>query len=213
MAEGPPIKVTPEGAEAEPRKVGHRFVDWIVAGAAILISLVSLGVAMKHGMIMERLVAANSWPLLQYQTGNANEAGEPRINLSVENAGVGPAIVKHFSLLHNGRRYANANDFLIACCTSDGKLPSGTGSSVEFVEGSVIKAGQSLDYLGFKLTPITKDVWQRLDQERFKVGFDACYCSVFGECWRSDLTSVDPQKVEICPAPIGGNPAARRTGR
>lgn len=210
MTEGPPVKVTVEGVDAEPRKVGHRYVDWIVAGTAILISLLSLAIAMKHGMIMERLVAANSWPLLQYQTGNANEAGEHRINLSVENAGVGPAIVKHFSLLYNGRRYANANDFLLACCTSDGTLPDGTNSSVEFVEGSVIKAGQLMDYLGFQLTPVTKEVWQRLDRERFKVSFDSCYCSVFGECWRSDLTSVEPRQVEVCPAPIGGNPAAQR---
>jgi hypothetical protein len=41
----------------------------VVAATAILISVVSLVVTVGHGRTMEKLVAANSWPLLRYDTG------------------------------------------------------------------------------------------------------------------------------------------------
>ena len=55
----------------------------------------SLVIGIHHGQTMQkmaeenaRLVQANSWPLLQFITGNTNDKGEPEIKLKVENAGV-----------------------------------------------------------------------------------------------------------------------------
>jgi hypothetical protein len=42
-------------------------------------------------------------------------------------------------------------------------------------------------------------VWKRLNRERFGISYSACYCSVFGTCWESDLTGVDPREVKACP--------------
>src|SRR6185312_3394834 len=79
-------------------RTGHRWVDFAVPFSALAVSVISLVVAVHHGRTMQemaqanaRLVQANSWPLLQFTTGNANDKGEPEITLKVENAGVGPA--------------------------------------------------------------------------------------------------------------------------
>src|SRR6185436_9542916 len=79
---------------------GHRWVDFAVPFSALAVSVISLVVAVHHGRTMQemaqanaRLVQANSWPLLQFTTGNANETGQPEITLKIENAGVGPAKV------------------------------------------------------------------------------------------------------------------------
>jgi hypothetical protein len=35
---------------------------------------------------------------------------------------------------------------------------------------------------------------------RDRVKLRACYCSIVGECWVSDLRSLDPEPVEACKA-------------
>ena len=41
-------------------------------------------------------------------------------------------------------------------------------------------------------------LWDKLNSERFRLRFRACYCSVFDECRVSDLATVSPQSVEHC---------------
>lgn len=200
----PPLRVSSEGVDPEPRKTGHRYLDLFVAGAAILISCISLAVAVKHGMIMDRLVAANSWPLLQYNTGNIrDEDGSPEISMAVENAGVGPAVVRYLSLIYRGKRYSSARDFIEACCSAPADGARRPALATSFIESSVIKPGEEALYLKLGDEALNSELWKRLDQARFEVRFDVCYCSVFGECWRSDLVGVNPRPVNSCPAPIG----------
>jgi hypothetical protein len=45
---------------AEPRKTGHHKLDLLLGGAAVFLSLVSLGVAVLHGHTMERMAEANA---------------------------------------------------------------------------------------------------------------------------------------------------------
>ena len=59
---------------------GIKWLDLILAGSAIFISVVSLVVSIHHGRTMEQLVAANekqvkasTLPILRYGTGNMNE--------------------------------------------------------------------------------------------------------------------------------------------
>jgi hypothetical protein len=47
--------------------------------------------------------------------------------------------------------------------------------------------------------PKSEQVWQRLDTNRFKIKYHACYCSILGTCWDSDLTGIDPKEVKQCP--------------
>ena len=68
---------------------------------------------------------------------------------------------------------------------------------------SVMPAGQESLMLRLPRSEENAEVWERLNRERFKVRFDACYCSLLGECWRSDLTGLEPRKVETCPASGG----------
>lgn len=214
----PPLHITPEGPEAHPRKIGHRFLDMVIAGAAILISVISLIVAVSHGRTMEKLVAANSWPLLRYETSNLDdETRLPVIDLTIENAGVGPAIVKSFTVLLDGKPVRDQGELLSTCCgeppeprPAGQRLPGqrNVAPITSSVEETVVRAGERRTYLRLAHAPEIGPQWEALNKARFRVTFDACYCSVLGDCWRSNLTGVDARPVKQCPAPMTDRTAA-----
>lgn len=206
MAE-PPIQVSPDGVEPHPHATGSRWVDLVLGGSAILISVVSLMIAVAHGRTQEKMVAAASWPILFLDSGNRDDAGADVIGLAVRNNGAGPALLKSISISYAGKRYDNAYSVLIACC--GWKYISAKADEEVYkvatnrLSRSVIPAGGSRTVMLVPLSKANASIWKRLDQARFKFTYDACYCSVLGECWRSDLQGGEPKHVKSCPAGDG----------
>ena len=101
----PPIRVEPDAVQIEPRKTGISVLDLCITGAAILISIISLVVAMEHGRTQEKLVTASTWPFIQFYTSDAvgNDAeARPVIAMTLKNAGVGPAKVESVRMSWRG---------------------------------------------------------------------------------------------------------------
>lgn len=199
-----PAQVTPTGIDAYPRRTGHNILDLTIAGSAILISCVSLFIATQQSRTMERTLAASSWPLLQFASGNTNDSGQLSIDMAIENEGVGPAIVRRIRMVYAGKEYDNPYELLRDCCAyvvknaDPTKMGAGTALT-QPVEGKVIKGGDKITFFRMDLTPDNAEVWRKLDAARFNMTFDTCYCSVLGDCWQSDLKSLDQNKVDKCP--------------
>jgi hypothetical protein len=181
-------------------RTGHRWVDFAVPLSALAVSMISLAIAIHHGHTMQkmadenaRLVQANSWPLLQFTTGNANDKGEPEITLNVENAGVGPAKLISLEIFHGDQRIRTPRDLVQALdpATTRPQLSLGLTMPV------VVRAGDSQLLIGLKRQG-QETFWDKLNTARFELRFRACYCSVFDECWVSDLATVSPQHVDQC---------------
>ncbi|HTR23472.1 MAG TPA: hypothetical protein VMI10_05765 [Terriglobales bacterium] len=75
------------------RHTGLPWIDLILAGSAIFISVVSLIVSIHHGRTMEQLVAANekqveasTLPILRFTTGNVSD-NAPSIHFDLRNGG------------------------------------------------------------------------------------------------------------------------------
>lgn len=206
----PPVHVEPEGVKPELRRIGHRWIDLSIALSAIGLSLISLAVAIGNARTQEKMVAAATWPLLQF--GTTNVSGDERIiRLTFSNTGVGPALLKTVDVSYAGAEVSDAARLLVQCCgwsrevNAAVKAEGGRGSIVTSRPARVIIApGESVDILELRRTEANATVWDRLDQERFELAFDACYCSVFDECWRSDLKSLEPRPVRACPSADGG---------
>lgn len=175
-------------------------MDFAVPLSALAVSMISLAIAIHHGHTMQkmadenaRLVQANSWPLLQFTTGNANDKGEPEITLNVENAGVGPAKLISLEIFHGDKRIRTPRDLVQALdpATTRPQLSLGLTMPV------VVRAGDSQLLMGLKRQG-QETFWDKLNTARFELRFRACYCSVFDECWVSDLATVSPQHVDHC---------------
>jgi len=200
-----PVSVAAQGIEPAARTIGHSRVDLLIAACAIFMSMLSLLIAFNQTRMMRDQVVAASWPLLQFFSDNT--ANDPNrslvIRMSVQNAGVGPAIVKNFKLSYGGKSYSDVLRFLSDCCgyrvTSVDPTHAALGTPLTRpVAGTVIRPGESADFLILPLSQENAALWRRLDQARFHLSFAICYCSVLGECWNSDLTSEQSQHAGTC---------------
>jgi hypothetical protein len=201
MAETP-LQTTPSGPQLEPPKTGRRWLDLIVAGAAISISVISLIVAIQQGAIQQRMLAASSWPVLVSETSNVNDAGQPAIGLAVRNDGAGPALLRWVDVRYDGTSLRGAHDLITRCCATEAAARE-VGLTTSRLGRSVLAAGKRFDFVMLARTPENAEVWERLNRARFKVTFDACYCSVLGECWRSAMDGGEPKRVKACPTTRG----------
>ena len=194
--------MTPEHEVHHPHahRTGHRLLDLAVPVSALLISVISLIIGIHHGRTMQqmaeansRLVQANSWPLLQYATGNANDNGVAEISMKVVNSGVGPAKLISLELFQGEQRLRTPRELVHALDPSDPRPTMSLG----LVLPMVLRAGQDMLIVGMKREG-NEALWDKLNTERFRFRFRACYCSVFDECWVSDLLTVSPQPVQHC---------------
>src|SRR6185369_2643296 len=194
-------------AHAHAHPTGRRWVDMVVAFSALMISVISLGVAIMHGHTMEemaqanqKLVSANSWPFLSYGAGVVTVDGVPTADLHLVNAGVGPAKIESAELTWKGVAQRTDHDFLRACCNVD--LMPGQYDSDVFLD-YVMPAGQSVTFLRVKQsTDAAAFTALQIAMLSPNLKLVVCYCSIFDECWKADVTMADlnPKRVEKCDA-------------
>lgn len=189
---------------AEPRKTGHHKLDLVLGGAAIFLSLVSLGVAVLHGHTMERmaeanaqLVQANSWPFLQVSTSNQSDATHGEIGLTLANNGVGPAKIYNARVSYKGAIIQNWDTFLADCCTVPGEAPLQYGA----ISASpvVLRAGDSIKLFRVPHPAGDSKAWDKLNIARSEITYDLCFCSVFDDCWKTDGLTLRPEPAATCP--------------
>ena len=213
------FSMTPESEIApEVRKTGRGWVDLSAAMCALIISVTSLWVAVRHGHTMERmadansrLVSANSYPLLQHFQSSAADLHSPdytggkRVaSLNVVNSGVGPAKVETLEVFWNDRPVRTARELLQACCATpeDASLFSSRGwLGTSDLQGMMLRAGEMSRLVVISRDGESAGLAARFDEAYPKLKVRACYCSVFDECWVSNLETLHPQSAASCPKP------------
>ena len=203
----PPTETGVGEVHAAPRHVGHRWIDLILALTALFISGVSLYVAIQHGridnqMVQEnaRLVQANSWPFLQME-GNFSKTSAS--TLTLVNAGIGPAKLESLVVSYKGQPVDSLYSLLEQCCNLPADptlrhelLPDGL--SIVNSGGEVLRPGQSRTIIAIPASADKHVLSERFLAASESIAFLACYCSVFDQCWSSDLRSLHQQSLPVC---------------
>jgi hypothetical protein len=197
--------MTPEQSHEELHKTGHRWIDISVAGCALVVSVTSLFVAIRHGHSMERmaeanarLVQANSWPLVQRFQSDGEWQGPRVFSLYVTNLGVGPAKVESVEVLWKGQPVKSAHELEVLCCNNH---PEVAGVETSGLMGTVLRAGEVRRIVTFPEDAEHESLTRNLRVSLSDISWKVCYCSVFDECWLSDLQTMHPPTVKECPAP------------
>lgn len=199
--------------KAEVHKTGQKTADLVIALCALFISLCSLGLAIHQGYAMDRLVEANSEPVIAFVSGDQDPehvSGQPQdvLYFSVENPGAGTARIEWFRMqldghdLHGWRdalNYARAHAIASGAVASSVSIDRVVTSSVA---PSYLKWGDSRRVLSWPRTANNAPLWDLVNQVRQSGAFHlrACYCSIFDQCWIADSTVAWPQRVKRCGA-------------
>jgi hypothetical protein len=189
----------------EHHRTNIKWFDVAMAVAVLVVSFGSLYVSLHTGHTMEalveqnqRLVRAQSTPILQYTHGNDVD-GQPVLHFQVRNVGTGPARLAWARLEHGGRTYATWSGFALAALPAVDRLPLQNAP----LAPSVLSAGEERPIMRWPREGDADQLraWDTLERSRFNAVATACYCSVFDECWTSHMNGDVPRQVESCENP------------
>lgn len=191
------------GRPSRRRRGNRHWLESSVGACAILISAVSLYVAINANRTQERMLAASVWPSLLFATSNASTEGEPQISFDLLNRGIGPARMRWAELRYAGAPVRDVGDLLARCCGTKLRETEGQRYPVvtSGVQNRVIGIGEAIPMLRMPRVEATARAWEALDRERHRIELHACYCSVLDDCWLYDSNRADPEPVAQCPAP------------
>jgi hypothetical protein len=198
-------------AERRQGFIERHWSDTLIAAAALFVSAVSLWIGIRTEKANEQLVAASTWPYLLVESSNANPDGAKVIHMDVTNSGVGPAKVETFEVFWNGTPYPSADRMIGDCCGFRFRDPEAVKRTPILqggVEGTVIRAGETRNFLTLPRTDDDAQIWSVLNLARQRMTYRICYCSVFDECWIGTFGGIlplakqlRPERVKVCPAP------------
>ncbi len=189
---------------------GERL-NFIVALCAIMISGASFYATFLQANSAEQQVKAMTWPLIEFAHGNYDvEAREEDLTLTLRNAGVGPAIVKSVEFKHRKQSYASLNQFLNACCGEAYEQYAENVKQNQFnaakwtlttspSSGIILPVNGEVDFLSMLKNENNNALWQKINEERWNLDLEVCYCSLLENCYVTDKPG-QVMEVPACPA-------------
>jgi hypothetical protein len=200
----------PEHGHGHEHKTGIPWLDAVIAGSVLFISLLSLVVSIEHGRSMEKmveqnqkLVVASTLPILTIFGREFDDSGKPMLQVTLSNSGVGPALVDRFEVRYKGVVYSDVGALLRVCCAAAFLKSKKSGHLQVFysnVSGLIIPARQDLYPITIKPDKDGLDLYNTFNQVRDgdDLTYHACYCSVLNECWETDFDHKRPQPAKAC---------------
>ena len=164
-----------------------------------LIGISALFVSGYTAYVQRQQVRAAVWPILEYSTSN-----EPKIRFTIDNKGVGPAIIRNVIIRVDGEPVRNWHDAFQKLLG-----PGSYNFTQSSIGGHTFSAGESMEILvphDSEGNPLlfgkSSTLWASLNKERSRVGIEICYSSTLGDCWilRSEPnTRPTTTEVRTCP--------------
>lgn len=165
--------------------------DRVLSLAAIVAAIAAVVVAVYEARIAREHQRVSVWPyLIQY---NSHVPGG-EYTRSVENVGLGPALVRSVQMRVDGQEKRAWNDVIFALIGE--REPELIYSSLS--RGLVLLPGTTRRALWLPPGERATRFWSAVQTERLSVR--VCYCSLYQECWISDSREEEPQRVDVCPA-------------
>jgi hypothetical protein len=176
-----------------PEPAPERRTEWnaVAAVIAALIGLLALGVSGYTALLQREQVRAEVWPYLQ----SAITIEQGSLAVSIENKGVGPALVGGVRAYVDGQPQRSWPDVFDALGLSDLR-----DTRASTINGIVIASGERIQQVGFD----DAADFERLLGQYPRMKLALCYCSTLGDCWLLDERERRPEQrrkqVDACPA-------------
>lgn len=180
--------------------------DIVIGVAALVVSAASLVTIIRHAMIMNKMLAAETLPYLEMEDGNVMDDLTAGIYFELRNSGVGPARIETFQLFYKDKPISDWFVLLEKCCGLD-RTGLITSEDFEAAVGFLVTADAApimlpqnsrRPLLRYEKNLANQSIYAALNTERRFISARACYCSVFDECWVTDFKDFHPTSVKSC---------------
>jgi hypothetical protein len=172
---------------SESRISPGRLDRWLSMAAGVG-AICAVAISLYQAALAREQQRASAWPYLNQS--NSYVLGQPYTR-QVENQGVGPARVRSFEVLVDGRPVRTWDAAVLALT---GKANSGLVYS-SFGRGSVLPPGTTRMLLRLPPGDQARAFWVGAQTRLETV---VCYCSIYEECWQADTRAEEPVAVRAC---------------
>ena len=190
--------------------INSQRLNLILAICGIFIALASFYATYLQAEAAEKQVKAMTMPLVQFGHGNHDPSDNTKsITFSLTNSGMGPALIRSVVYKFQGKKHYDVQDFYNACCLSAQNIKSGdintnsTKGSKPYTLTSqlfnTIIAGQdSQQFLKANFKDNKPEFWNKLNDARWQLRVEICYCSMLDECYITEKNGVIVP-IQQCP--------------
>jgi hypothetical protein len=172
----------------------------IIGLCAVVVSVIAVFVSAYETAIMRDWQRAAVWPFVQlsrsYYTAEAGASAEGRrwiLTFNAENVGVGPAQIRDFRVTVDGKPQANWEAAIQALLATEEDIDYGQST----INGAILPAERMYEMFQLHDSDLAVKIAEVMET---RLDFEACYCSVFDECWRTSYRSGfdGAQKTKSC---------------
>ena len=170
--------------------------EMLVGVSAVLIGVCALGVSLYETGLMREEQRAAVMPLMELGRSYSLNEGETltekwRLSLHAENVGIGPARVMDFHVTVDGVQKPTWGAAMQALIGRNEPIAYGQST----INGRTIPPDRSVTMFDLGDTELTKEIIAEFD----RLDFEACFCSVFDECWTTSYSTFGATNaVEEC---------------
>ena len=162
------------------------FTNRVVSASATIIAIIALATAVYQARLSRDQAKASVWPYLIQ--GNSGNNGYSRI---VQNVGLGPAMIRGFEVLVDGKPTRNWTDV----ATRLGIRPTWRGKrSTTFRAGLVVPTGALIEVLNLPDSTDERMIRSAIGHLETWV----CFCSLYGDCWENRSDDYEPRRIKAC---------------
>ncbi len=186
-----------EGGGKTAARSGVRLTsEMVVAVSAVVVGACALGVSIYEASLMRQEQRAATMLVLEvsrsvYLYGNDMDSSDTRVNLQVENVGIGPARVQDFRVYVDGEPHTTWRAALESLLGPR----DGIRLSQSTINGRTIPAERRITIFSLESMEHAAELAAALP----RLEMQACYCSIFDECWTAEYDALGiTEPVDTC---------------
>ena len=170
--------------------------EMLVGVSAVLIGVCALGVSLYETSLMREEQRAAVMPLMElgrsYSLGGSKTFNDEwRLSLHAENVGIGPARILDFRVTVDEVPEPTWNAAIRTLIGRDIAVEYGQST----INGRTIPPDRQITMFELRNTELTAEIIDEFD----RIDFEACFCSVFDECWTASYSTFGvTAPVETC---------------
>ena len=170
--------------------------EMIVAVSAVIVGVCALAVSLYETSLMREEQRASVIPMLELSRSvhvnrDGTDGPNTRLHLQVENVGIGPARVQDFRVHVDGEPQLTWSATMQALLGRQANIRLGQS----MINGRTIPPERMVTI--FELNSLEHAI--ELADSFSRLEIEACYCSIFNECWTTQYRSFGTvETVEAC---------------